>query len=93
MKSKGMVLFVCIENVGKSKMAEVFGKSYGKGNIKALVPTQNRDEGWKLFQVANSGPLDTMNNLLYDNILIYERSEKCMSLFPKYSGRCLIQFV
>jgi len=30
------VLFVCVENAGRSQMAEAFAKYYGKGKIEAL---------------------------------------------------------
>jgi len=30
------VLFVCVENAGRSQMAEAFAKHYGKGKIEAL---------------------------------------------------------
>jgi len=30
------VLFVCVENAGRSQMAEAFAKQYGKGKIEAL---------------------------------------------------------
>jgi len=30
------VLFVCVENTGRSQMAEAFAKYYGKGKIEAL---------------------------------------------------------
>jgi protein-tyrosine-phosphatase len=30
------VLFVCVENAGRSQMAEAFAKAYGDGNIKAV---------------------------------------------------------
>jgi protein-tyrosine-phosphatase len=29
------VLFVCVENVGRSQMAEAFAKNYGKGKVEA----------------------------------------------------------
>jgi len=29
------VLFVCVENVGRSQMAEAFAKAYGKGKLEA----------------------------------------------------------
>jgi len=29
------VLFVCVENAGRSQMAEAFAKAYGKGKIEA----------------------------------------------------------
>jgi len=30
------VLFVCVENAGRSQMAEAFAKAYGKGKIEAV---------------------------------------------------------
>jgi len=30
------VLFVCVENAGRSQMAEAFAKMYGKGKVEAL---------------------------------------------------------
>jgi len=30
------VLFVCVENAGRSQMAEAFAKHYGKGKVEAL---------------------------------------------------------
>jgi protein-tyrosine-phosphatase len=30
------VLFVCVENAGRSQMAEAFAKAYGDGNIEAV---------------------------------------------------------
>jgi protein-tyrosine-phosphatase len=30
------VLFVCVENAGRSQMAEAFAKTYGKGKVEAL---------------------------------------------------------
>lgn len=30
------VLFVCVENAGRSQMAESFAKTYGKGKVEAL---------------------------------------------------------
>jgi len=30
------ILFVCIENAGRSQMAEAFANQYGKGNVEAL---------------------------------------------------------
>jgi len=37
LESKNMkVLFVCVENAGRSQMAEAFAKTYGKGKVEAL---------------------------------------------------------
>ncbi len=30
------VLFVCVENAGRSQMAEAFAKTYGKGKVEAI---------------------------------------------------------
>jgi arsenate reductase len=30
------LLFVCVENAGRSQMAEAFAKSYGKGRVEAM---------------------------------------------------------
>jgi protein-tyrosine-phosphatase len=30
------VLFVCVENAGRSQMAEAFAKAYGKGKVEAI---------------------------------------------------------
>ena len=30
------VLFVCVENAGRSQMAEAFAKHYGKGKVEAV---------------------------------------------------------
>ncbi|RLI16919.1 hypothetical protein DRO44_04765 [Candidatus Bathyarchaeota archaeon] len=30
------VLFVCVENAGRSQMAEAFAKYYGKGKVEAV---------------------------------------------------------
>jgi arsenate reductase len=35
-ESMKKLLFVCVENAGRSQMAEAFAKSYGKGRIEAV---------------------------------------------------------
>jgi protein-tyrosine-phosphatase len=35
------VLFVCVENAGRSQMAEAFAKKYGENKVIATVPETN----------------------------------------------------
>jgi len=74
------VLFVCVENAGRSQMAEAFAKAYGKGKIEAvsagtmpssevnpLVIQVMRERGMDIF---NSKPKLVTSNMVKEADLI-----------------------
>lgn len=56
---KGKVLFVCVENAGRSKMAEAFGKKYGLNCISAgTIPSDHINPIVKEVMEEKGIPID-----------------------------------
>ncbi|MGC9094343.1 MAG: arsenate reductase ArsC [Candidatus Bathyarchaeia archaeon] len=70
------ILFVCVENAGRSQMAEAFTKHYGKGKIEAVSAgtTPSKEVNPTVIQVMKEKGIDISTNKpkLINNQMVQE---------------------
>ena len=70
------VLFVCVENAGRSQMAEAFAKYYGKGKVEAVSAgtMPSKEVNPLVVQVMKEKEMDVSRNKpkIIDNRMVQE---------------------
>jgi protein-tyrosine-phosphatase len=90
------VLFVCVENAGRSQIAEAFAKHYGKGKIEAQSAgtMPSKEVNPIVVQVMREKGIDISNNKpkLINNQMVQE-ADKIIVMGCEAGGFCPAQLL